>query len=91
MKHEVTVFTVDRHKKIWTDQSMHHLDFFLTGVTGNVNAPLPSIDDLRSELIEVVYGVPHAALISWNRSSGNDDRIAGHDGHFFYAHYCSYG
>lgn len=61
---------------------MHHLDFFLTGVTGNVNAPLPSIDDLRSELIEVVYGVPHAALISWNRSSGNDDRIAGHDGHF---------
>ena len=69
---------------------MHHLDFFLTGVTGNVNAPLPSIDDLRSELIEVVYGVPHAALISWNRvaemmtvSPGMMDT--------FYAHYCSYG
>ena len=83
MKDQVTVFTVDRHEKLRANQPVHHFDFFLAGMTGNVNAPLPSIDDLRAKLIKVVDGVPHAALISRNRRSGNDDRIAGHDGHFF--------
>lgn len=54
MLNQVTIFTVHRHEETRTHQIVHHLDFLLAGVAGNVDAVALFINNVRTQLVQMV-------------------------------------
>ena len=66
-----------------THQIVHKLNFFLAGVTGNVYAVALFVNNLRTQLIQMVDSTGNQLFIARNRRSGNNYRIARHNVHLF--------
>ena len=73
---EHTVFAVHRDEVVRLCQCKHHLQFFLTGVTGNVQRRVAVINDLCPLLEQLVYDAADRDLIAWDGRGGDNNAVA---------------
>ena len=83
MLNQVTVFTMHRHEETRTHQIVHHLDFLLAGVAGNVDAVALFIDNVRTQLVQMVDSTGNKLFVARNRCSRNNYCITGHNINLF--------
>ena len=82
MLYKVMVFTVNGHKELRTHKIVHELKLLAAAMPRDVDALIASVDDICTELHQIVHRLRNELLISRNRCCRDDDRISRHDRNF---------
>ena len=77
--HEVMVFAVHGHKELRTHEIVHELEFLAAAVPRDVNALVTPIDDVRTELHQIVHRLRDELLVARDRRRRDDNCIARHN------------
>ena len=85
---QVALLTVYRDKKFRLAKCMNDLQFFLAGVTGNMQTLALFIDYLSALAVQFVNDTGHCFLIAGDSRGGNDDPVAGLDIHLLVGGKC---
>ena len=62
---------------------MHQLNLLLAGMAGNMHAIALFVNNIRTQLVQMVDGARNQLFVAGNRRSRDNHRITGHNIHLF--------
>src|SRR5450755_1443276 len=76
VQHQLTIFTMNRHEELRSNQAQHQLQLFLSAMTGDVHIRDALIEHLRALAEEAIDRAMHHLLVARYRRCREDHRVA---------------